>query len=119
MRIPAPFDGFLDVVRDEWIDHNQHMNMGYYMVVFDLATDAWFEYLGLGPEHRVEHRVTTFSLEGHITYQREVRAGDPLRFTTRLLGFIVGSVGLVNTNSTLLVVNSRSKVTGSTRMPAK
>ena len=87
MRIPAPFDGFLDVVRDEWIDHNQHMNMGYYMVVFDLATDAWLKYLGLGPAHRVEHDVTAFSLEGHITYQREVRAGDPLRFTTQLLGF--------------------------------
>jgi acyl-CoA thioester hydrolase len=33
------------------------------------------------------HDVTTFCLEAHVTYQREVREGDPLRFTTQLLGF--------------------------------
>ena len=32
------------------------------------------------------HDVTTFCLEAHVTYHREVREGDPLRFTTHLLG---------------------------------
>ena len=36
--LAAPFDGYRDLVRPEWIDHNQHMNMGYYVVVFDFAT---------------------------------------------------------------------------------
>jgi acyl-CoA thioesterase FadM len=36
--IPAPFDVYRDRVRPEWIDNNHHMNMGYYVVVFDLAT---------------------------------------------------------------------------------
>lgn len=81
------FDQYRDVVRPEWIDHNQHMNMGYYLVVFDFATDAWFDYLGLTRAHREEFHVSTFSLEGHITYRREVGSGDPLRFTTRLLAF--------------------------------
>jgi acyl-CoA thioester hydrolase len=31
--------------------------------------------------------VTTFCLEAHVTYHREVRTGDPLRFTTRLLAY--------------------------------
>ena len=39
-EIPAPFDRYRTVVRPEWIDHNGHMNMGFYLVVFDLATDA-------------------------------------------------------------------------------
>ncbi len=85
-EIEAPFDRYRDVVRPEWIDGNEHMNVGYYLVVFDLATDEFFAWVGLGGEHRRVHRVTTFCLEAHVTYHREVRAGDPLRFTTQLLG---------------------------------
>lgn len=83
--IAAPFDRYRDVVRPEWIDHNEHMNMGYYLVVFDLATDEFFRWVGLDATHRRERQVTTFCLEAHVTYDREVRAGDPLRFTTLLL----------------------------------
>ena len=85
--IAAPFDRYRALVRPEWIDHNGHMNMGFYLVVFDLATDAWFRYLGLGEPHRAAQAVTTFCLEAHVTYHREVRAGDPLRFTTQLLAW--------------------------------
>jgi acyl-CoA thioester hydrolase len=83
--IEAPLDRYRDVVRPEWIDHNQHMNMGYYLVVFDYATDEFFRWVGLDEAHRREWQVTTFCLETHVTYHREVRAGDPLRFTTLLL----------------------------------
>jgi acyl-CoA thioester hydrolase len=86
-EVATPFGAHRDLVRPEWIDHNGHMNMGYYLVVFDYATDAWMRYIGLGDDHRRAHRVTTFCLEAHVTYHREVRAGDPLRFTTRLLGW--------------------------------
>jgi acyl-CoA thioester hydrolase len=82
----TPFDRYRDVVRPEWIDHNQHMNMGYYMVVFDLATDEFFRWVGLDAAHRRAREVTTFCLEAHVTYHREVRVDDPLRFTTLLLG---------------------------------
>ncbi|HYE91155.1 MAG TPA: thioesterase family protein [Terriglobales bacterium] len=85
MDIDAPFDAYRDVVRGEWIDHNRHMNMGYYVVVFDLATDEFFRWIGLDAAHRDAHGVTTFCLEAHVTYHREVREGDPLRFTTQLL----------------------------------
>ena len=86
-EIPAPFDEFRARVRPEWIDHNGHMNMGYYMVVCDLATDAWFEHVGIGRAYRAAWRVTTFCLEAHMIYHREVREGDPLRFETHLLDF--------------------------------
>ena len=87
MEIAAPFDAYRDVVRPEWIDHNRHMNMGYYVVVFDLATDEFFRFVGLDEAHRQAHKVTTFCLEAHVTYHREVREGDPLRFTTQLLAW--------------------------------
>ena len=85
MSIDAPFDAYRDVVRADWIDHNGHMNMGYYLVVFDLATDEFFRWVGLDAAHREAHRATTFCLEAHVTYHREVREADPLRFTTQLL----------------------------------
>jgi acyl-CoA thioester hydrolase len=84
--LAAPFDGYRDVVRPEWIDHNQHMNMGYYLVVFDFATDEFLGWVGLDAAHRAAREVTTFCVEAHVTYHREVRAADPLRFTTVLLG---------------------------------
>src|SRR5262245_13541769 len=80
-----PFDGYRDVVRPEWIDGNGHMNVGYYLVVFDFATDEFMAWVGLDTGHRRAAGVSTFCLEAHVTYQREVCAGDPLRFTTQLL----------------------------------
>jgi acyl-CoA thioester hydrolase len=86
-RIPSPFDAYRDVVRRDWIDHNGHLNMGYYVVVFDYATDRWLEFIGLDASHRGREAIATFTVEAHVNYLREVREGDPLRFTTQLLGF--------------------------------
>lgn len=83
----VPFDEFRALVRPEWIDDNGHLNMGYYVVVFDQATDAWLAHIGLGPSDRARMGVTTFTLESHVCYLREVLEDAPLRFTTRLLGF--------------------------------
>jgi len=81
------FDEYRNRVQPEWIDYNEHLNMGYYVVVFDLATDAWLDYIGLGERHKKTHGVMTFTLESHVNYLRELRNGDPLRFTTQLLAF--------------------------------
>ena len=86
-KLPAPFDGYRDVVRNGWIDENGHMNMGYYVVVFDYATDAWLDFIGLSRSYKAAHGVMTFSLESHVTYRRELRECDELRFTTQLLDF--------------------------------
>ena len=85
--IPAPLELHRDVVRAAWIDHNEHMNMGYYMVVFDLATDEFLRYVGLSGAFRLAQNITTFTLEGHITYDREVGLDDPLVFRSRLIDF--------------------------------
>ncbi|WP_119420695.1 thioesterase family protein [Desertibaculum subflavum] len=87
VQIPAPFETYRAEVQEAWIDYNKHMNMGYYMVVFDEATGGFFQAVGLDRPHRQKHKVTTFSLEAHINYVREVGLGDTLRFTTRLLDF--------------------------------
>ncbi len=81
------FDAYRHTVEPDWIDENDHLNMGFYLVVFDKATDAWLDHIGLGFEVKRSHGVTTFTLEAHINYLKEVRRAAPLRFTTQLLGF--------------------------------
>ncbi|MEO3428626.1 thioesterase family protein [Pelagibius sp. CAU 1746] len=85
--IEAPFDQHRAVVLPEWIDYNGHMNVAYYLLAFDHATDAFLDFLGLDGAHREATGGTTFAGDIHLTYQREVKEGDPLRITTQLLGY--------------------------------
>jgi acyl-CoA thioester hydrolase len=71
---------YRDHVRPEWIDYNGHMNVAYYVLAFDRATDALFDRLGLGHAHRQATNHGFFVVEAHVTYGREVLEGDPLRF---------------------------------------
>lgn len=87
MDIQTPFNKFSVTVRDEWIDYNGHLNVGYYLVAFDLAVEPFFEWLGLTPEFRNANQCSTFALETHLNFLSEVNAGDELRFETRLVDF--------------------------------
>lgn len=87
MKHPAPLELWREVIRPEWIDHNGHMNVAYYTLVFDHAVDAFFDYIGIGTSYRERTGGSTFAVEQHITYNREVMQGDEVRCTTRLLGF--------------------------------
>ena len=72
-------------VRPEWIDYNGHMNVAYYVLAFDHATDRLLDHVGLGAAYVESENQSVFVLEMHVTYDREVTAGDPLAFTTRIL----------------------------------
>lgn len=72
-------------IKPEWIDHNDHMNVAYYVLVFDLGTDGFLDYLGIDKEYRRRSGNSTYVLESHITYEREMKEGDPYRVTTQLL----------------------------------
>lgn len=85
LDLAAPLDRHRAVVRPEWIDPNGHMNVGFYVVAFDHATDTFAEQLGVAWPY-VEHRLgMTFILEAHATFERELKSGDPLRITTQIL----------------------------------
>ena len=73
------------VVRPEWIDANGHLNLAYYVVLFDYATDAMYEAVGLGQAYRDATGGSTFTAETHTIYEREVRVGERVRITTHLL----------------------------------
>lgn len=84
--MPAqPLDVYRAPVDAAWIDYNGHMNVAYYMLMFDRATDVLFDRLGLGAAYRQRTNHTLFVLEAHITYEREVKEGDMLRIATQLI----------------------------------
>ena len=72
-------------VQAEWIDYNGHMNVAYYVLAFDHATDSFLDLLDVGVSYMQRTNKSTFVLETHVTYAREVQLGDPLRFTAQLL----------------------------------
>jgi len=87
MTIPAPLALYRTSVRPEWIDYNGHMNVAYYVLAFDYATDAFLDHIGLDHDYKAKAGVTTFVADMNVTYVQEVFEGDPLRFTTQLLEF--------------------------------
>ncbi len=82
MNLP-PHD---DLVRAEWIDANGHMNLAYYIVIFDHATDVAFDALDIGAAYRARTGNSSFIVETHTLYEREAKEGERLRVTSRLLG---------------------------------
>jgi acyl-CoA thioester hydrolase len=82
----SPIVQYEDVVRPEWIDSNGHMNLAYYVVVFDLATDKLYATMGIGDAYREATGNSCFTAETHTIYEREMRLGEPLRIHTWLLG---------------------------------
>ena len=84
-EIPAPLQLHEETVLSEWIDYNGHMNVAFYVLAFDHATDAMLEFIKLTHDYKTRANSTTFVAEMNVSYIKEVHEGDPLRFTSRIL----------------------------------
>jgi acyl-CoA thioester hydrolase len=84
-EIPAPLQLHEETVLSEWIDYNGHMNVAFYVLAFDHATDAMLEFIKLTHDYKTRANSTTFVAEMNVSYVKEVHEGDPLRFTSRIL----------------------------------
>jgi acyl-CoA thioester hydrolase len=74
-------------VLPEWIDVNNHMNVAYYVLAFDQGVDALWERFGITNEHIREMNSSTFAVESHVVYRRELRLDDPYIVTAQILAF--------------------------------
>ncbi len=83
----APFVSSAMRVEEGWIDYNGHLNMAYYNVLFDRATDEAYELLGIGADYVAQRRHSLYTAEVHLRYLRELHAGDPVRVTFQLIDF--------------------------------
>jgi len=75
-----------ECVQAEWIDYNNHMNVAFYVLVFDHATDALLDKVGLDANYRKEQEKSIFVVESHVSYEDEVTVNEPLLIKTWLLG---------------------------------
>ena len=73
------------VVPDAWADANGHMNMRWYVAVFDDAGDDLHARIGLTPDFHREHHSGTVDLEHHTNFLNEIMPGDHLAVYTRLV----------------------------------
>ena len=74
-------------VLPEWIDYNNHMNVAYYVLAFDLGIDALWQGFGITEEHIQTNLSSTFAVESHVLYQRELKLDDPYVITAQILAF--------------------------------
>lgn len=76
-----------EMILPAWIDYNGHMNVAFYVLVFDHAIDGLWDELGLDETYRGRHGGTTFAVECHVSYLRELHEGDPVVVTAQLLAW--------------------------------
>ena len=74
-------------VLPEWIDVNDHMNVAYYVLAFDRAIDSLWTRIGITDDYIRTTRGSTFAVEHHITWQRELTQGDPYVITSQIIAF--------------------------------
>ena len=60
----------------EWTDYNNHMNLSYYILVFDLGAEVILSKFKMGEQSAKTTKKSTMVVETHTTYNNEVKEGD-------------------------------------------
>ena len=64
------------IIKKEWTDYNNHMNMAYYVLVFDQIWEIVLEKFKMGEQSAKTTNMSTMVVETHTTYNNEVKEGD-------------------------------------------
>ena len=64
------------IIKKEWIDYNNHMNMAYYVLVFDDVWEIILKKFKMGESSAKSTNMSTMVVETHTTYNSEVKLGD-------------------------------------------
>ena len=60
----------------EWTDYNNHMNLSYYILVFDMGAEVILSKFQMGENSAKTTKKSTMVVETHTTYNNEVKEGD-------------------------------------------
>ena len=64
------------IIKKEWTDYNNHMNMAYYVLVFDQTWETILNKFQMGEQSANTTNMSTMVVETHTTYDNEVKEGD-------------------------------------------
>ena len=64
------------IIKD-WTDYNNHLNVAYYVLIFDLyGAETLMTKFKMGENSAKTTKKSTMVVESHITYNKEVNEGD-------------------------------------------
>ena len=64
------------IIKD-WTDYNNHMNVAYYVLIFDVyGAEVLMNKFRMGEHSAKTTKKSTMVVESHITYNQEVNEGD-------------------------------------------
>ena len=63
-------------IKKEWVDYNKHMNMAYYVLVFDQAWEVALEKFKMGESAAKNFDRSTMVVETNTKYLKEVMEGE-------------------------------------------
>ena len=63
------------IIKD-WIDYNGHMNLSYYILVFDSGAEVILSKFEMGEHSAKTTKKSTMMVESHITYNQELLFND-------------------------------------------
>ena len=64
------------IIKKEWTDYNNHMNVAYYVLVFDEAWEVMLQKFKMGENSAKTAEMSTMVVETYITYKNEVKEGE-------------------------------------------
>jgi len=62
----------------EWTDYNNHLNVAFYVHVFDIAADVMLDNFNMGGVSAKKDKKTTFVAEMHTIYNQEVKLDEEI-----------------------------------------
>ena len=74
-------------VKSEWTDYNGHMNLAFYIHLFDSAWEVLLQKFNIGEDAAKIEKRTTFAVESHTTYDMEVKVGDEVNINLLFIDF--------------------------------
>ena len=60
----------------EWVDYNNHLNMAYYVLIFDQALEVMLEKFKMGANSAKKNQRSTMVVETNTKYISEVKEND-------------------------------------------
>ena len=64
------------LIKKEWTDYNNHMNMAYYVLIFDQVWEIMLQKFKMGEDSAKNNKMSTMVVETHTTYNNEVKEGE-------------------------------------------
>ena len=69
------------IIKSEWTDYNNHLNMAYYVLIFDVAWEVMLKKFNMGEQSAKINGMSTMVVETNTTYNNEIKEGDEVELS--------------------------------------